>query len=308
MAFSISSFAQKVQKGPYTVYDIGKNVYRIEDSNDNNPAGNHSGELAKTNPMNNCSDMYLIVGSEKALLIDLSNKIDWDSTSVESLRYIVSERVKMKPLTVTVTHFHGDHTGMLPAFHNDEKVHFWINGEEFKEMKIFPDERTAYFKDYAEMDLGGGYFIQAMELRGHTPHSTVFLLKSQSLLFTGDALGSGNGMWLFDEPSYYVYKTSVKNFIDYLENPANHIDIHKLVLYPGHYWQKGRPEELTVKYIYDMRSLFNEMEKGTAVTETVSYSFLPFLNTKFKYRSAVITWNKEAALRLTQSRQKIKTN
>src|SRR5208337_2364909 len=193
---------------------------------------------------------------------------------------------------------------MLPAFYNDAKVHFWINGEEFKGMNIFPANRTSFFKDYDEMDLGRGYLIQAMELRGHTPHSTIFLLNSQSLIFTGDALGSGNGVWLFDEPSFYVYRTSVQNFIDYLEKPANHIDIGKLVIYPGHYWQKGKTEELTAAYIYDMRLLFGEMEKGTAVTESVSYSFQPFLNTNFRYGTAVITWNKEVADHLIESQQK----
>ena len=301
--FCLNINAQKIQKGPYTVFTIGKDVYRIEDSNDSNPAGNHNGDLAKSNPMNNCSDMYLIVGRDKALLVDLSNYVTWDKYAVESLRSIIFERTGMKPLTITVTHFHGDHTGMLPAFKNDEKVHFWINGEEFKDMKIFPEERTSFFKDYAEMDLGGGYLIQAMELRGHTPHSTIFLLNSQSLIFTGDAFGSGNGMWLFDEPSFNVYRTSVQNFINYMENPINHTDVGKLIIYPGHHWQNGKPEELTAQYIYDMRSLIGEIEKGTAEEEPVSFSFLPFLNTNFRYKTAVITWNKAAAERLVKSRQ-----
>jgi glyoxylase-like metal-dependent hydrolase (beta-lactamase superfamily II) len=300
MVCNLNNYAQKKQCGPYTVYEIGNKVYRIEDSNDNNPPGKHSGELAKTNPVNNCSDMYLIVGKEKALLIDLSNHVNWDTTAVESLRKIVFARTGGKPLTITVTHFHGDHLGMLPAFRIDEKVLFRINEAEFSGVNVFPAKRTNFFKDNDEIDLGGGCLVQAMELRGHTPHSTIFLLNSQHLVFTGDALGSGNGMWLLDEPSFYVFRTSVQHFIEYIENSANHVDVGKLIIYPGHYWQKGKPEELTAKYIYDMRSLIGEMEKGTATTDTVSYKFLPFLNTNFRYGTAVITWNKEAAERLTK--------
>ena len=51
---------------------------------------------------------------------------------------------------------------------------------------------------------------------------------------------------------------------------------------------------LTSRYIYDMRTLILEMCKGTVETEEMS-SFIKFLDTNFKYGTATISWNREAA-------------
>ncbi len=58
-----------ITHGPYTVYVLFRDVYRIEDANESNPA---------------------------------------------------------------VTHNHGDHLGMLPAFTDDRKAGFWVPEAEFK--------------------------------------------------------------------------------------------------------------------------------------------------------------------------------
>ena len=70
--------AQPREKGPYTIYPIIPGVMRIEDSNHTNPAGVQFDAQGNRTGFNNCSDMYLIVGTEQALLIDLSNPITWD--------------------------------------------------------------------------------------------------------------------------------------------------------------------------------------------------------------------------------------
>src|SRR5512133_1793585 len=109
-------YAQTTEKGPYTVYVIGEGVYHIEDANSSRPAGFKTDKEGKIVDMNNSSDMYLVVGMKKALLIDLSNFVKWDNTAVESLRSVISERIGNKEFYITFTHKHGDHTGMLPAF------------------------------------------------------------------------------------------------------------------------------------------------------------------------------------------------
>jgi hypothetical protein len=63
-------------RGPYTVYVLSDGVYRIEDANETNPAGLVLDENGKIVHMNNSSDMYLVTGSRKALLIDLSDKLE----------------------------------------------------------------------------------------------------------------------------------------------------------------------------------------------------------------------------------------
>jgi hydroxyacylglutathione hydrolase len=296
----LSAFPQSPQVGPYTVHRITEEVYRIEDANDDNPSGAVLGDDGQMISMNNCSDIYLIVGGEKALLIDLSNDIQWHPSAAESLRQLVFELTGDKALFISVTHKHGDHLGMLPAFAEDPQCRFWIPGNEFSGTNIFPDQRTAYFEENASLDLGGGLVVNTLEVPGHTPHSTLFFLRGRNLVFSGDAIGSGSGVWLFNEESFYTYRRSIDNLIRYLEDGANGMDPAKLRIYGGHYWQCKALGELTVRYIYDMRALIGEMSQGRAEEEEMS-SFIEFLDTNFRYGTATITWNREAAAKFAES-------
>jgi len=291
---------EAVMKGPYTVYVLSGGVYRIEDANAGNPAGISIDADGKTTHMNNCSDMYLLTGEKTALLIDLSNEIRWDDTAKESLRSIIDERVGDREFIITVTHNHGDHLGMLPAFANDPETRFWIPEAEFEGTSIFPQDRTSFFDAKASMDLGGGFIVNTLEIPGHTDHSTVFFLKNRSLLFSGDAIGSGSGVWLFDYESFSAYRKGVDNLIAYIENPASGIDPGKLEIHGGHAWQRGALENLTVEYIYDMRTLIERIGKDTAESEAMS-AFIPFLDTNFKFGTATITWNGEAAAKYARA-------
>ncbi len=294
LTFSYCIHAQTVEKGPYTVYLISEGVYHIEDANSSRPAGLKTDQSGKIVDMNNSSDMYLVVGMKKALLIDLSNFVKWDKTAVESLRSLVLERVGNKEFYITFTHKHGDHTGMLPAFKDDPKVKFWIPEEEFKGVDIFPEDRTTFFSENSSLDLGGGYLITTTEVPGHTAHGTLFFLRDKDLVFTGDALGSGSGVWLFNYESFVTYTKSIENLIRYIEDPANKINPEKLVIYGGHYWQRGKQAKLTAQYIYDMRTLIEKMKLGTAEATPMS-SQMKYLDTNFKYGTATITWNKDDA-------------
>lgn len=286
--------SQSVQKGPYTITVLTDGVYHIEDANDTNPAGIHMGEDGEMTGMNNCSDMYLITGEDKALLIDLSNFVKWDETAVESLRSIVYERVGDKDFIITITHRHGDHLGMLPAFKDDPKANFWIPEAEFQDIDIFPEERTLRFQKYESIDLGNGFVVNTMEVPGHTAHSTLFFLKDRNLAFSGDAIGSGSGVWLFDKESFFTYSKGIDDLISYIEDPVNNIDRDKLVFHGGHSWQVGKLEKLTSQYLYDMRTLIERIGQGSAAEEGMSAA-MRFLDTNFKYGTATITWNKEAA-------------
>jgi glyoxylase-like metal-dependent hydrolase (beta-lactamase superfamily II) len=299
-ALSITSVAQNYQKGPYTLSTITKDVYHIEDGNNANPPGVHLNDRGEMTGMNNCSDMYLIVGQEKALLIDLSNEVKWDKTAKESLRELVREKTTGKKLFITVTHKHGDHLGMLPAFKNDADVTFWIPDAEFKGMSLFPEERTIYFKENEPISLGGTYLVQTLEVPGHTRHSTIFFLKGQNLVFTGDAIGSGSGVWLFDYDSFVTYKRSIDKLISYIDNPDNGVNTEKLVVFGGHYWQRGKLEKLTSQYIYDMKTLMEKIGQGEAESESTQ-SGIRFLDTNFRYGTATITWNLMAAKQYEES-------
>ena len=123
-----------VEVGPYTVSVIENNVWHIQDYNKANPAGESFDAEGNKTHFNNCSDIYLLVGEEEALVIDLSNPIDWADDAAESLRDIIFERAAGKPVTITFTHNHGDHTGMIPAFTNNPDVRFALPEEDFYDL------------------------------------------------------------------------------------------------------------------------------------------------------------------------------
>ncbi|MDQ8203481.1 MBL fold metallo-hydrolase [Pelagicoccus sp. SDUM812003] len=283
-------FAQSREVGPYTLHPIAPGVIRVEDANHTNPPGLHYDENGEINGFNNCSDMYLVVGGERALLIDLSNFITWHDDAVGSLQTLVKEEIGARELVIAITHVHGDHTGMLPAFRDDENVTFWIQTEEFAGKDLFPVERTTPISSHPSLDLGGGVIVDTLELPGHTSHSTVYFLRGENLLFSGDAIGSGGGVWIFSAEGFARYRKSVDQLIEFIQNPAHGIAAEDLQIYGGHYWQKGEKDLLTMQYILDMKSLIGEIKAGSAKEESVSFS--PYLDTNFSYGEATITWNK----------------
>ena len=295
LALTACDSAKDVEVGPYTVSVIDKNVYHIQDYNSSNPAGEEFDADGKLTHFNNCSDIYLLVGEEKALIIDLSNPIDWADNAAESLRSLVAERTEGKPLTIAFTHEHGDHTGMLPAFVEDSEVDFALPEGDFAWFaERYPDAKARFIGEGEIFDLGG-MEVEAVAVPGHTNGSTVYLLKDQNLLFTGDAVGSGHGVWIFNEDGFNQYVTAVPYLIEFLKE--HEVDQASLRIYGGHYWQKdwlNLPEgtELGMEYLLDMKELLDEMEAGNAAAEPSNLG-RPGLDTYFRHGEAIVTWSAE---------------
>ncbi len=297
LAMAACGPAKDAEVGPYTVSVIGKDVYHIQDFNSENPAGEAFDADGKITHFNNCSDIYLVVGKKEALLIDLSNPVQWADNAAESLRSLVAERVKGKPLTITFTHNHGDHTGMLPAYVEDPDVCFALPKVDFERLvERFPEGQTRFIDEGEVFDLGG-VKVEAIGVPGHTAGSMVYLLKDQNLLFTGDAVGSGHGVWIFDGNGFNQYVSAVPFLIETLEKSGVNQD--KLKIYGGHYWQKDwldlpKGTELGMGYLRDMKALLDEMEAGSAATEP-SHLGRPNLDTYFRHGQAIVTWSAEQA-------------
>lgn len=292
--WTLSIGAQSAPKdgiyGCYTITTISENVYHIEDSNADHIAG----------PTHNSSDMYLIVGTEKALLIDLSNKITWYKNPEKYLREVVYDRVGKKPLVITITHNHGDHVGMLPAFADDRNATFWLPASDFLTdtpassrypAPLFPKERVTYFENYASINLGGGYIINSAPLPGHTPGSTVLLFNSRNLLFIGDALG----IWIFSTDGFKSFANGYPAFWAYIMNQNNGLDYSKILVFGGHFWQRTDPARRGIQFLYDMNSLIEKVSMGEIEPISTGYSFFPYLNAMYTFGMASITWNKEDA-------------
>ncbi len=286
-----------VEVGPYTVSVIGQNVYHIQDYNTANPAGEAFDAEGTLTHFNNCSDIYLLVGEKEALIIDLSNPIQWADNAAESLQGLVAERIGDKPLTITFTHNHGDHTGMIHAFVDNPQVRFALPQGDFRRLaNLFPEDRRSFFGEGEVFDLGG-MEVEAIAVPGHTAGSMVYLLKGQDLLFTGDAIGSGHGVWIFNEDGFYSYVSAVPHLIEMLQERG--VNQNKLKVYGGHYWQKDwldlpKGKELGMQYINDMQAVVNEIEAGTAATEPSNLG-RPGLDTYFRHGQAIVTWSAEQA-------------
>ena len=282
--------AQKVERGPYTLETISDGIYQIQDYNSERGRGTYTNEQGQA-ANNNCSDMYLITGKSKALLIDLSNNVRWAGNAAESLKSLVSEYVRDRDLVITVTHSHGDHLGMLYAFSDDAKVNFWIPKADFPERGSFPEGRTTFFDENASIDLGGTV-IKTLKTEGHTPGSTLFFVDGKDIVFTGDAIGSGNGVWIFTAEAFAQYKRSVSRLINYINSPANGINKDKLIVYGGHSWQGLALWPLGAQYILDMGELIRRIDAGTGYETTPLGYANQYLDTDYKYGQATITWSR----------------
>lgn len=279
---------------PYTVYRIDDGVYRIEDSNATNPAGESFDAEGNKTHFNNCSDMYLINGRDQALLIDLSNRIDWADNADEALRDIVYDRIGDRKLTITFTHNHGDHTGMLDAFSSEPEVYFALPRTDFEKFSDrFPEERSYLYDEEHEFDLGGGTVVESLPVPGHTAGSVVFFLDGKDIMFSGDAIGSGHGVWIFDRQGFENYVKGLNTLNAYLD--GSDIDRQALRIFGGHFWQKDWfPElgdgEFGISYIEDMTALVSQICSGQAAREPSGLDH-PVLDTYFRYGSAIVVWN-----------------
>lgn len=296
-ACSAAPVGTEVQEGPYTITTIAENVYHLQDCNDANPSGEEFDENGELTHFNNCSDIYLLVGKEKALIIDLSNFVKWDTTAVASLQNIVAERIGKLPLEITFTHNHGDHTGMLPAFVDNPNVKFMLPKVDFERTAERYPSGELYEEGY-EFDLGG-MKVATLMVPGHTSGSMVFFLEGQDLLFSGDAIGSGHGVWIFSLEAFKEYVDGVDHLVKYIENEDNGINKDALKMYGGHYWQKDWYPELNggefgMTYIYDMQRLIDQIAAGNARMEPSGID-RPVLDTYFKNGQATIAWNAQLA-------------
>jgi len=291
-----------VEVGPYTVSNISEGVWHIQDCNSANPAGESFNENGDKTHFNNCSDIYLISGGTGALLIDLSNRLDDFEEAKASLRSIVADRIGDKPLTITVTHNHGDHTGMYDAYKDDSKVFFSLPRVDFRNVvrrePELTEDRCELYDEGKVFDLGGVQ-VEAVMVPGHTAGSMVFFLKGRDMVFTGDAIGSGHGVWIFNADAFDNYYFAVPHLIEYIENPANGVDKSKLKIFGGHYWQRDwldlkKNEELGYEYIEEMDELLDQIVEGTAATEPSGLG-RPDLDTYFRNGNAIVTWNASQA-------------
>jgi len=157
---------------------------------------------------------YLVEGEEKAAVIDTG--ITEGASITPMLRDLTD-----KPLILVLTHAHPDH-----FYHMDEFGTVYMSHEEFR---LGPDilrymmagkdldlASTVHMETGSVIDLGGR-ILEICDVPGHTPGSVAVYDKQDDLLFTGDAIGSGCGVWmqLPGSSSLTEYEQSLRSFLSW---------------------------------------------------------------------------------------------
>ncbi len=282
-AFDASPLAapgDTLEYGPYTVEMLGEGIYHLEDGIAAYKPGywlNADGSYAydaEGNFMNNCSEMYLVLGDAKALLIDLSNSIARDSAAT-AVRNIVAGLAGKRTLEVAITHGHPDHVGMAKAFVDTDVPIYFPEGDYAAYMEaafgLAENRTTPFVPGETKFDLGGRV-LDTVLVQGHTAASTVFVLEGENVMISGDAIGSGMGVWIFSADGLAQFVDGMENLIAYIN--ANFDDAGKaaLKIYSGHAWQYGKWVEggadwLDWQYVQDMGACIALLAEGAWLTE-----------------------------------------
>jgi len=240
-ASALISQGDEVRYGSYLIRKIGDRVFQINDPGDRSTKGGGWGV-----------DMYLICGTRKALLIDLGNNyitgygkdlIKPRRNAAEELLAVIDGLAGNLPLEIAVTHIHPDHDGMTGAFLN-RKVTFWAGeGEDLKALKTQHNLDTAIYKIFTHgrksFDLGGGRIVETIPVRGHSNGGTVYLIKKDMLVFSGDALGSGFGQAFPTIEKLKQVTEDSQKLVEYLKADFTSYERYGLRVYTGHWWQNA---------------------------------------------------------------------
>lgn len=177
----------------------------------------------------NTEMMYLVEGTERALLIDTGCGYGDLKACVDSLTD--------KPISVICTHGHVDHANGCGDFdevylspadadvyrrHSDEQFRhsnskeLWPDYAHISPEQIRPSLPAEQLRPMAEGDVFdlGGVTVEPIACPGHTPGSMVMLLPEDRLLLLGDACNYQ--VFLFDDDASSVadYKRALQHVLD----------------------------------------------------------------------------------------------
>ena len=166
---------------------------------------------------------YLVEGDDLAAVIDTG--ITPGGKIQPTLRSLTD-----KPMVLVLTHAHIDH-----FHHMDEFDTVYMSHEEFKlgpiilrEMMAGKNLNLAGTRDIRTgdtIDLGG-CTLEICHVPGHTPGSVVIYDARDRIVFTGDAIGSGCGVWmqLPGSSSLREYEQSLLQLLRWLLDRGGNMD------------------------------------------------------------------------------------
>jgi glyoxylase-like metal-dependent hydrolase (beta-lactamase superfamily II) len=279
-----------IRYGSYNIYKIGEEVYKINDPG--SPEAILGGLIG--------TDIYLICGEKKALMIDLGNnyidgfkgdKIAPRANAKEEFLDVINKLIGKRLLEVAVSHMHPDHSGMTKAFLGS-KVPLWIGeGEDMNRLKTMYEIDPSIYQIFKHgektFDLGGGRIVETFLLRGHSNGGTVFLLKPEMMLFTGDAISPGprRKRELRTAEALNKFTEDINKLVDHIKVSLSPYDRFRLQVYTGHSGEMmfhatktdvldTLPEDAGYgewRFVQDMANVANAVKNGTWLDETKGF-------------------------------------
>lgn len=211
------------------------------------------------------SSFYVVEGDEIAAVIDTG--ITPGERILPEIRTLTD-----KPLILVLTHAHIDHMHHMDEFETvymchdelkmpEEVIEFMSAG---KRLQL---ERTLDIRTGSTIDLGGET-LEICQISGHTPGSVAVLAKNRNLLFTGDAIGSGYGVWLQvpGAVSLEEYYESLVHFLKWLAERGG-----RMKFFGGHHMQQFQSayvvgyNPLSLGLLADLIDLVDQVIKGEIV-------------------------------------------
>ncbi len=159
--------------------------------------------------------VYVIEGHDKAVVIDTGMG---DEPILPLIRKLTG-----KPLELAITHVHGDHM----RWASDFSVRYMCDkdvdiSEKMLERFNMPEIINLTYHQVHEWDIInlGDVTLQVIPMYGHTPGSVGYYCKEKNIIFCGDALGSGMGVWMHVPYALNLreYRKTLKYFIDWAKN------------------------------------------------------------------------------------------
>ena len=244
------AYAALLCEKPHKVYDVDPYVMVFED--EDVPGVFHIYYDAHSKGAS--AWMHLIVGQERALLIDTA-------FGIGDLRSLV-ETLTDKPVDVVNTHFHGDHSagnGQFETIFIHKYDIPYLEMSEKAENRLLPPTGTYREEDIIPLRsakhiamedgfvfrLGEGHEVEVIHMPGHAAGGCMLLDRKYNLLFSGDGVVFTPTLIIGRFPAlYYPEYLTVTAFRDALKKALPKCQNVKK-LYTGHSIQGISPVYLT---------------------------------------------------------------
>lgn len=215
---------------------------------------------------------YLVEGEKAAAVIDTGIS--------EGVRIVpLLKTLTQKPMVLILTHAHIDHVHHMDEFETVYMCHDeltmpkeWL--ESHKAGKNLDFAATIPIDTGSKIDLGGRV-LEICKVSGHTPGSVAIYDPKDDMVFTGDAIGSGCGVWmqLVGSTSLEEYEESLRFFLAWLVQRGG-----KMQFWGGHSNQYNQSRQipgfnpLTMGLLADLIDLVREVITGREKGEYLEMS------------------------------------